>query len=320
MNIQSIYLGQSANDYTGDPLRVGGFKINDNFLELFTNNAFRHRHSLLVYKTLSGSPNYLTYSGLDVNLVAPVVGVIGQAYEQRGERNLPFVITSDVNSAWTVPASSMSFLYIEKNSLSGTPIYGYSPYYPVVSETPAVAPLSGQHWYNLLENVMYEWDGSDFIAVNRLFVGYVVATNSIQSLGYITDNDESRTLAAAMSAVYLSAQEYTDLAISEVSGFIVSVSNQYTDQELLSAYNQIDLALLSAKNYTDEQIVLVEVSAYNYTDAALVSANQYSDLTSYNAYLSAKTYADEVSATVTALSTIESIADAAAKKWAIVLG
>ena len=36
MAYQSIGLGSSANDGTGDTLRAGGDKINDNFVELYT--------------------------------------------------------------------------------------------------------------------------------------------------------------------------------------------------------------------------------------------------------------------------------------------
>lgn len=236
MNIQSIYLGVSANDYTGDPLRTGGFKINDNFFELFSYNSYRHRHALLVYRTLSSEPDYLTISGLDVNLVAPLIGVIGQPYEERGERNLPFVLTQDVNAAWSVSADSEAYLYIEKNSLSGTVVYGSSPYLPRVSETSGTPVSAGEHWYSVLENVMYEWDGADYIAVNRLFVAYVSATSAIDVFSYIVDNDESRALDYTLANLYLSATNYTDAAL-------ISALN-YADTVSLSAY-------LSAKAYTD---------------------------------------------------------------------
>ena len=36
MAYQSLGLGSSANDGTGDDLRTGGDKINDNFVELYT--------------------------------------------------------------------------------------------------------------------------------------------------------------------------------------------------------------------------------------------------------------------------------------------
>ena len=36
MTFQSIGLGSSANDGTGDTIRAGGDKINDNFTEIYT--------------------------------------------------------------------------------------------------------------------------------------------------------------------------------------------------------------------------------------------------------------------------------------------
>ena len=36
MAYQALGLGSSANDGTGDDLRTGGDKINDNFVEIYT--------------------------------------------------------------------------------------------------------------------------------------------------------------------------------------------------------------------------------------------------------------------------------------------
>ena len=108
MNIQSIYLGASANDNTGNTLRQGGFKINDNFNELFTFNSSRHRQSLLLYKTVSGDPSFLYPSGLCIDLITPILGTIGAGVEQRGDRNRSLVINSDVLSAWTLPDNDIS--------------------------------------------------------------------------------------------------------------------------------------------------------------------------------------------------------------------
>ena len=36
MAYQSIEIGTAANDGTGDTLRVGGDKVNDNFVEIYT--------------------------------------------------------------------------------------------------------------------------------------------------------------------------------------------------------------------------------------------------------------------------------------------
>lgn len=251
MNIQSIYLGASANDNTGNTLRAGGFKINDNFVELFTFGPARHRQSLLIYKTLSsGAANFLEYTGLNVNLIAPLVCTIAAGYEQRGERNSSIVLTTDQLSAWTLPTSGVSYLYIEQVGLSSSPTFGYSTLAPYRAQVSAVSPVSGQHWFNTLANQMYAWDGFDFDPVNRIFVGYIqTSASSVVSVNYYTGNDET---------------DYVDYAV--LSG--VNLSKAYTDLALISAKAYTDLALISAANYTNLQTSATLVSAQNYANNA----------------------------------------------------
>ena len=45
MAYQSISLGSSANDGTGDSLRSAGTKINANFTEIYTSKIQKHHHS-----------------------------------------------------------------------------------------------------------------------------------------------------------------------------------------------------------------------------------------------------------------------------------
>ena len=69
MAYQSIGLGSSANDGTGDTLRAGGDKVNDNFVELYT---------------LLGTGSALT-SGLSAT--ATVVAGAGPVMAPRGVMN-----------------------------------------------------------------------------------------------------------------------------------------------------------------------------------------------------------------------------------------
>ena len=210
MPIQSIYLGASANDNTGNTLRQGGFKINDNFNELFTFNSSRHRQSLLLYKTVSGDPSFLYPSGLCIDLITPILGTIGAGVEQRGERNRSEVINSDVLSAWTLPDNDISYLYIEQNSLSGSPIFGYSLIEPVKSQTPPTA-VSGQHWFDSLNNQMYEYNGTTYDYVNRLFIAEVVTLGGIVvDIIYYTSNDESDYVEVSVLSAISLCTVYTD--------------------------------------------------------------------------------------------------------------
>lgn len=65
-NRQSIFLGTSANDHTGDPARIAGQKINDNFLELY----------LFAQTNISAggtATNVTTYSFYNTNLPVGIV-------------------------------------------------------------------------------------------------------------------------------------------------------------------------------------------------------------------------------------------------------
>ena len=58
---QALNLGASANDNTGDTLRIGGDKINDNFNELYT--ALGNGVSLTVNTLNPVSGQVLRYNG-----------------------------------------------------------------------------------------------------------------------------------------------------------------------------------------------------------------------------------------------------------------
>jgi len=62
MAYQSIGLGSSANDGTGDTLRAGGDKVNDNFVELYT-----------LLGTGSALTSGLSATATVVTLTAPVI-------------------------------------------------------------------------------------------------------------------------------------------------------------------------------------------------------------------------------------------------------
>lgn len=237
MNIQPIYLGALPNDNTGDTLREGGFKINDNTWELFAYGPARHRQASIIYKTLSGAPVFLESAGLSIDLIAPFVGTIGAGMEQRGERNAPVVITSDAVGAWTVPNNTVSYLYVQKDSLTATPVYGYSALQPYKDQTSHTSPASGQHWFDTLNNQMKVWNGSAFVATSRLFVAAVSSSGgSVIEIDYYTETEESEAIDSAVLAASASLVAYTSAS------------------------------LISAKSYTDLQ-----------TAATLVSANTYAD-------------------------------------------
>ena len=65
---QALDLGTVANDNTGDTLRAGGDKINDNFNELYT--ALGNGTTLTVNTTNPASGQVLRYDG---SLLSPLI-------------------------------------------------------------------------------------------------------------------------------------------------------------------------------------------------------------------------------------------------------
>ena len=67
MAYQALGLGSSANDGTGDDLRTGGDKINDNFVEVYT-----------LLGTGSALSSGISANATKVTLAAPdITGVVG---------------------------------------------------------------------------------------------------------------------------------------------------------------------------------------------------------------------------------------------------
>ena len=74
MAYQAIGIGSSANDGTGDTLRIGADKVNDNFVEVYTKLG---NGSTLTSDTVT--LNTATQTLTNKTLTAPVIGVINNS-------------------------------------------------------------------------------------------------------------------------------------------------------------------------------------------------------------------------------------------------
>jgi hypothetical protein len=191
MNIQLINLGTVPNDRTGDSIRAGGQKINDNAQELFFFSAARHRQSSLVYRTTDGQPDFLEFSGVDVSILGPFVGSIAGMNDGRGERNLPIFIQGTVANAWTAQSDGDTWLFISSTPNTGVVGYGTAVIEPANQQS-APSAVVGQYWYDDLEGSVKTWSGSEWVQVYVLFIAQVTAVaGNITTLNYLLDNDET---------------------------------------------------------------------------------------------------------------------------------
>ncbi|MEV5031652.1 hypothetical protein MRBLMC3_000835 [Sphingobium sp. LMC3-1-1.1] len=114
MTMQTINLGATANDGTGDTLRAAGQKINDNFTELY--GALT---GLLEFKgatDCSGNPNYPAASKGDVYVVS-VSGKIGGASGTTVDVGDWYIATAD-NAGGTEASVGASWGHMEHNLVS----------------------------------------------------------------------------------------------------------------------------------------------------------------------------------------------------------
>lgn len=198
--IQLLNLGTVPNDRTGDTIRGGGQKLNDNAQQLFFYRPARHRQSSLVYKTTNGLPDFLEFSGLDVSITGPFLGAIAGTNDDSGERNVPvFIPAVTAANAWSAQANGDTWLFISTTPFLGNYGFGTTVLEPKNQQTAPSAAV-GQYWFDNLEGSVKTWNGSAWVQVFVLFVAKVTASaGNITSLSYLMDNDE--TLQARAEAV-----------------------------------------------------------------------------------------------------------------------
>lgn len=115
---QLIDLGTVANDGTGDDLRTGGGKINDNFTELYA--ALTGLLELKGSTDASANPNYPAADKGDTYLVS-VAGKIGGASGTVVEVGDVYIATAD-NAGGTQAAVGASWTVLQGNILSGAAV------------------------------------------------------------------------------------------------------------------------------------------------------------------------------------------------------
>ena len=148
----------------------------------------------------SGNPNFLTASGLNVSINGsskPVILSFANGFSATsGTLDTLDAITSAVSSAWTIPANSTYYLYIEKDMSTGLLSYGRTANEDTYSKAAPSSPVLDQCYFNTNEMKMYHYNGSAWEQKWRIFVAKAVSTNSavtltqypMESKAFIRDN------------------------------------------------------------------------------------------------------------------------------------
>ena len=108
--LRLINVGSAPDDSTGEPLRTGLQKVNQNFTDMWTSGPARHRQAILNYpKGALGHPSFFLVSGLSVGLKAGLVLSAMAGISGRSELNMVVRVAADSSGLWTIPAESSGF-------------------------------------------------------------------------------------------------------------------------------------------------------------------------------------------------------------------
>lgn len=146
------------------------------------------RQRVLSAAMLSGAWNFLSSDGLAVIINGSANPVIMAFADGCGENgNIDYIgVVRDKLSAWSLPANSTSYLYVERSD-AGALTYGSTTIAPVEQDS---APSAGSNdaglcWFSTPESKMYVWTGSAWQHKVRLFVGTAKTDGStVKSISY----------------------------------------------------------------------------------------------------------------------------------------
>ncbi len=134
----------------------------------------------------SGNPNFLTASGLNVSIdgsTKPVILSFANGFDTvLGTKDILMSIASNINNAWTIPASGTYYLYIDRDINTGILSYGYTATPDDYLKIAPASPVLDQNYFNTIDMKMYRYNGSAWEQKLRIFVGKVVTTTSAATI------------------------------------------------------------------------------------------------------------------------------------------
>ncbi len=127
------------------------------------------RQGIARYQTdLNGNPTFLQRSGAFIDLVvSPDPTVLLFAH-----RNGTYLIEElkSVHNAWgPFSGNTTQYLYWDVNLLTAQVTRGFTQHPPLYTSVSPVNPMTDQHWFDTVDNVMRVWSGNKWIEKVRLF-------------------------------------------------------------------------------------------------------------------------------------------------------
>jgi len=155
----------------------------------------------------AGIANFLSIAGTGVQLDATTDNVRATwaaGNDIDGPINYIYEWTADTAPAnWDGLADGTHFLYIDYNG--GTPTYGATTLQPVYDTVAPSGPSTDQAWFDTNNYIMYVFNGSLWIATERLFVGSAIFSGGSPTTVYtfaINGRYDSRWFIVAAATNY----------------------------------------------------------------------------------------------------------------------
>lgn len=190
------YKEKYALDITpqGDTVRESIKKNRDEILEVAKNidlksggGATGLRNRVLTGKISNGQFSFLSGDSLGVIIdgtQTPLIVSFAEGFNEYGAVDYIISVTGKV-SAWTLLPNKTQYLYIERSN-AGAISYGSTTVLPVRKGEPPESILNAMY-YNDLVDRMYVYNGTQWEAVQRVFVAIVTTdSTSVREISYYT--------------------------------------------------------------------------------------------------------------------------------------
>lgn len=145
------------------------------------------RQRVLGGKTIGDKFNFLSSDNLQVTIdgsLVPVIITFANGFNETGAVDYIEKITNKI-SAWSLARSSISYLYVERDT-GGNLTYGSVHVNPIVSNTIPTNVENDLHWYNPKTAKMAVYNGVEWVNKLRVFVAIAVTNAStVESLKYM---------------------------------------------------------------------------------------------------------------------------------------
>ena len=282
---RSINVGTTANDGTGDSIRIAGIKINDNFTELYA--------TTMAQSTITVTQNNITatQSNDDINLIPAGTGIVNMS-DLTVDRSIRVsdneIIVNTSNADLVLAASGSGSVKISASDINGGNIDGTV----VGGTTPAAATFSTLNYNNetviidgvtITDNTISTNASDSNLEFTASGVGYVTISG-IQlphvdgTLGQVLRTDGSNALDWFTSPILFDQTDITDATATVLgNSSAAQVIDSFAVATYRSAKYHIQISDTTADRYTLLDAMVMHDGSNAYISTYGISGNGEGD-------------------------------------------